>query len=164
MFFPCQSLTNSLRSEPRQQIPHHLPQELTLPTQLMPLAAPTRKLNGQKMHSLPCRRFSEILNVSIGHLKVSAPNDCGVVSDLHLLVALMPQCCSSIQRSNMFTVHCCVAFYSIWCINLLVLGVLPVELNLICNAPPKEDNWNLSGVIWMWYITAWLMETFTAEL
>lgn len=64
----------------------------------------------------------------------------GVVSDLHLLVVPMAQCCSNIQRSNAFTAHYCVAIYG--CINLSVWDVLPVALHLICDAPPKEDNLN----------------------
>lgn len=124
------SLISSWRSGRRHQTPLDLHRELTLLIQPEPLVAPARRLNGQKTPSLPCRLFSEHLDVSPGHLQVLALDDSpphslsspvsplpgsAVVSDLLLLfVILMPQCYSKIQRSNMCTAHYCAAFNYIW--------------------------------------------------
>lgn len=101
--------------------------------------------------------------MSAGRIKVLVLNDSpnslsslitsltgsGIVSDLHILVVLMPQCCSNIQRSCLLRTD--VLHFTInGCINLLMWDVIFAALHHICNASPKEDN--LTCLIWFYSV------------
>lgn len=121
--------------------------------------APTRRPSGRRTPSLPCRLFSETLDLSPVASKglrpkwslrnspscpISSLTGSGVASYLQLLVILLPRCCSNMQRCLLCTTVMRFTIYG--CINLLLWDVLLAALHLICNTPPKEDN--LTGQMW----------------